>query len=316
MPPKKLNKPKRLPAKKVRATSSQNARNYSTAAHEDALLGLTDPFSSHAATARYPDQGSGKSLTFQQRIQLSMTSTAAGSAALAINPKVNFSLLSPASIATNTVTWNGAWDPLGDVSTNLPNTYGLAYRPTSFGVRVANVLGATDSAGYLVIAKGGIPPPLPSGTTFNPSNFATWDSHPMTHGGEWHVVSNPRSADAYAMKLVTEYNLNTNLGDPTWETVYLFVSGTKVASVALHVEIYINYEYVAKEDAVIAQMASPQPLLNIPLQTAVNAVQSTHPPSHKGAQAVVQNFIKREGKKALVKHVIPFVAKKAVGLLA
>lgn len=316
MPTKKLIKPKRLPAKKVRATSSQNAGNYNTSAHEDALLSLTDPFSSHAATARYPDQGSGKTLTFQQRIQLSQGSTAAGAAALAINPKVNFSILSAASIATNTVTWNGAWDPIGDVSTNLPNSYGLAYRPTSFGVRIANVLGATDSAGYVVIAKGGIPPALPSGTTFNPSNFATWDSHPMTHGAEWHVVSNPRSANAYDMKLVSDYNLNSSRGDSTWETVYIFVSGSKASSTVLHIEIYINYEYVAQEDAVIAQMASPQPLLNIPLQTAVNAVQTSHPPSHKGAQAVVQNFIRREGKKALVKHVIPFVAKKAVGLLA
>jgi len=168
----------------------------------------------------------------------------------------------------------------------------------------------------LIIAKGGRPPALPSGTTFIPSNFASWDVHSMVQGGEWHALSLPRSSNGYDFKDVTTTNANNSSGDDTWETIYVGVQGSAASGTALYAEYFINFEYTAQEDAVIAQLAVAQPVMNVSMQTAVNHVQSNMPPSHRGSTAIVSSFLKKETKKALVKHVIPFLAKKGVALLA
>lgn len=280
--------------------------------HESTLIGLTDPFSSEASGARYPDQGAGKTLTFQQRLSITGTSDAAGKVAISFNPRVNFPYIVSASIVGSTAEW--PIDYSGDVSTNLINTYGNMYRPTSMGLRIANTLSATESAGFIIIAKGG--PAVRSGTTtFNPSNFSSWDMHPMVHGGEWHATAHARSSNAYSFKDMSLTGSNAGTADDTWESIFVFISGSKASSSIVIFELFLNYEYVADEDAPIAQLALPQPVMNIPLQTAVNEVQSSHPPSHKGPTSVVRSFIKKEAKKALLKHVLPFAAKKATQLL-
>ncbi len=307
-----------LPRKK-KSTSTQKSKQRTTvntgaSTHEATLVGLTDPFSPEAANARYPDQGAGKTMSFQQRLAFSLTTDAGGAGAAMLTVKPNFLYLLSSSVSGNTVTWAGTYDAGGDVTTNLVNTYGLSFRPTSFGARIANNLGATDSSGHIIIAKGSAVTGIPTGTTFIPSNFNTWEVHPMVHGGEWHTVGAPRSASAYAMASVAGY---TNTSDPlnTWDSIYVYVTGTKASTAVLYLELVVNFEFITKEDAIIAQLAEPQPVYNAPMITAINEVQSNHLPSHKGGQSVVRSFLKREAKKALVKHVIPFVAKKATALL-
>jgi hypothetical protein len=313
MPKLKLNKPVRRLARATRAPRSRNpGPPPNTSEHESTLTGLTDPFSAEAHDARYPDQGAGRTLTFTQKFATTITTDGAGAGAFACNPKVNFPFIKSTNIAGTVVTWPATWDAGGSIGGNLVNTYGRSYRPTSCGVRFSNLLSATTSSGYLVIAKGGIPPAVTGNTTISPQGFVGYDVHPIQHGGEWHTVSHPTSAKGYTMKDLTEFNTNTGLADDSWETIYLFVVGSAASTAMLYVELVINYEYTAQEDATIAQMAAPQPVLDIHMQTAVNHVQSQHPTSHKGAESVIKGFIKREGKKALLKHVIPFVAKKAI----
>lgn len=237
---------------------------------------------------------------------------AEGEVALCFNPKINYPVLQSTGVVGNVVTWGVAWSQ--NVSTNLPNTYATQYRPISMGVRIYNTLSAIDSAGYIVFAKGGRAT-VSTTTTFNPSNFSSYEAHPMKHGGEWHMVSAARGANAYSLKSPSDFNTTTSAGDDTWESLYLLVQGTKPSSVPLFIEVVWTVEYVPAEDAPIASMAVPQPVLNIGMQTAVNHVQSQHPAVHKGPTSSVKAFIAREGKKALVKHVIPFVAKKAVAAL-
>jgi hypothetical protein len=129
-------------------------------------------------------------------------------------------------------------------------------------------------------------------------------------------VGNPRGSDAYNFKDVSSYNTNTYPADDSWETVYVAVFGSKISSNVLFFEVYVNFEYTPVEDAPIAQLAVAQPVLDVQMQTAINAVQGAHPTSHKGSQAVVKSFIKKEGKKALLKHVLPWVARKATMALA
>jgi hypothetical protein len=307
-PAKKATKPQ-----PKRATRTAQLRGIRMENHDDTIIGLTDPFSGQAANARYPDQGSGKTLTFQQRMATPLTSSASGTFAFAINPKVNFPYIFSNTITGSVVTWPATYNATSDFSTNLINTYGKTYRPTSVGLRITNLLSATNSSGYVVIAKGG-PPVLGSTTTFNPANFSSWDMHSYVHGGEWHTTAHPRDSSAYEFGKVTDYNTNTQ-EDVSWETVYVFASGLPNSTSSMMFELFINYEYTALEDAPIAQLAQPQPILDINMQTAINAVQNSHPPSHKGSTEKVKGFIKREAKKALLKHVLPFAAKKATQLL-
>jgi hypothetical protein len=283
-------------------------------AHEETLTGLVDPFSDAAANARYPDSGAGRTLTFQQRQTFLLGTDANGIISLVVTPKFNFTTLYQASAAGQVVTWPATYSALGDTSTSLINTYGTAARPTSIGVRISNTLSATDAAGYLVIAKGG-PPTVSSTTTFNPSNFSSYDIHPYEHGEEWHTVAAPRGDSAYVMVERAAFDSNTDVPLQGWESIYIALFGSKAGVTAGIVEIYTNYEYVASEDAPIAQLAVRQPVLNVGMQTAINEVQSAHQGSHKGGTHIVKAFLKKEGKKALLKHVLPFVTKKATQLL-
>lgn len=313
MPQLKLKKPKPRPAKAGRATRSQNPGT-STAHHEAILVGLTDPFSEEASRARYPDQGAGRTLTFTQRMSVTLTTDANGIVTASATPKPSFPWITQASAVGTTTTWPATFNAAGDFSASLINTYGTSFRPTSYGVRVLNLLSATNASGYLILAKGG-GITLSSTTTFSPNNFTTWETHPLQHGGEWHMVGLPRSATAYTTQAVASFNTNTAAGLGAWETIYIAAYGLPASTAALQVEMVFNFEYVAAEDAPISALAEPQPVFDPQMQVAINAVQSAHPPSHKGARSVVSNFVKREAKKALVKHVIPFVAKKATQVL-
>ncbi len=278
--------------------------------HESTLIGLTDPFSPEATNARYPDSGAGRTLTFTQKYAVQMSTDVNGNTADVFRPTNNYNVLVKSSIAGTVVTWPAAFII---TNTGLLNTYGIKYRPTSMGLRVVNTLSATDSSGYLVLAKGG-PPPLTGTTTFDPANFTSYDILPLVHGGEWHMTCNPKSANAYDF---TDLSTSGTSGNDlaTWESLYVGLFGSKASASPLFVEVYINYEYVPVEDAPIAQMAAPQPVLNVQMQTAVNSVQANHPNHHVGPRSVVKNFIKKEARKALTKHVLPFVAKKGAALL-
>lgn len=309
MPKLKPNKPKPRPAKTGRATGSQNS-GPNHAHHENVLVGLTDPFSPEAASARYPDTGAGRTLTFTQRMNVSVSSDANGTITFAVNPGASFPWVQQTSAAGNVTTWPATKNASGNFNSNLLNTYGQTFRPTSFGIRVLNTLSATTSSGYLIIAKGGVFT-LGGTTTFSPNNFTSWETHPYTHGGEWHAVGLPRSAAAYDFVPVVTYNQNNSQSLESWETVYVACYGLPASASPMLLEVVLNYEYVALEDAPIAQLAAPQPVFDPQMQVAINAVQAAHPTSHKGARGIVSNFVRREAKKALVKHVIPFVAKKA-----
>lgn len=138
----------------------------------------------------------------------------------------------------------------------------------------------------------------------------------MKHGGEWHAVLSPRSSNAYDMVPISSYNTNVQAPLDTWDTLYVAVYGGPASAGTVAVEVILNLEYTVAEDQPVAQLARPQPILNIPMQTAINQVQSQHPTSHIGSKQVVTAFVKKEARKALVKHVFPFVAKKALAALA
>lgn len=307
---------KKAGKKAVKATAKAMRDNLHVSAApalENILHGLTDPFSEHAARAQYPDQGAGKTMTFTIKNTYTLaTLLTTGSCAFALSVKPGYSGLTATSMSGTTATWAATFAPSN--ASALINTYGRTYRPISAGIRIANNLSATNSSGYLIVAKGGSM--LPSGVTvIDPNVFSSYDLHPMEHGAEWHVVACPRSSNAYDFQAVsgsTSTSVETN-----WETIYVAYFGgpTSGPTSALFLETVLTFEYTVDEDAPIATLAVPQPIMDTGMMTAVNAVQSAHPNSHKGPRQVLTNFAKKEAKKALSKHVLPFVAKKAAVLL-
>ncbi len=284
-----------------------------TSHHEEQLIALVDPFSPNAGQAKYPDQGSGRTLTFQQRYAQTISSTAGGFAAFSINVKPNFPFLMQNGVAGTTVTWATTYTD--DQGSNLINTYGETYRPISVGLRILNLLSATNSSGYVVIAKGGAPPLGPGTTQINPNNFASWETHPNGHGDEFHATSHPFNANSYGFGSVAAYKTNT-AQDNSWENIYFYASGLPNSASCFFVELFINYEYTTKEDSPIAQLATAQPVMDVNMMTAVNSVQSTLPTSHRATSGGTRAKIKQEAKKALLKHVLPFAVKKATQFLA
>lgn len=309
---KKKTSIKRKPSKKTAALrltrTPVGTPQVDSSSHAETIIGLTDPFSEFASDTRYPDQGSGKTLVTQQRYLINVSSGVSGSQVFAFNPKPSNSGISASGIAGTTITFPAFYNQ-GDFTGDLLNTYGLSYRVTSFGVRICNVLSATNCAGYLVLAKGGVVP-LGSSTTFNPVNFASFDIHSLEQGGEWHMTSHPRSAQAYDPDLVATGIVNT-YSDDSWETCYVYLAGAPASVQCLVIEVVLNFEYSAKEDAPIASIARQAPPMDVTIQTAVNHVQNSLEGSHKASTSQLSAKIKRETKKALVKHVIPFLAKKA-----
>jgi len=295
--------------KTVKVRSAPKAPDLSS--HEETIVGLTDPFSEFSSDTRYPDQGSGRTLVTQQRYLCNPTANASGIVAIAFNPKPSWSGITGSTYAGNVVTWTANYNQ-GDFSTvqDLVNNYGQSYRICSMGVRIANTLSATNSSGYLVIAKGGTVP-IGAGltTTFNPVNFASYDLHPVAHGAEWHATLHPRSAQAYDPDLVATGVSNT-YGDDSWETLYIFATGLPASSTPFAIEVVINIEYTCKEDAPISGLARQSPMMDVSIQTAVNHVQNSLPNSHVNSKARVSALIKSEAKKALIKHVLPFAARK------
>ncbi len=278
-----------------------------TSEHEDLLTGLADPFSPEAGSAQYPDQGAGRSLTYQQRTTFSVTTDANGCMVFAFNPKVSYNYLAQSSLAGSVVTWPANWS--GNYMSDLVNSYGYSYRPTSFGIVISNILSATNCSGYLIIAKGG-PPPLSSTTTLSPANFTSWNTYPLRQGAQWHATAHPRAANAYQFETLGLTQASSAAADDRWETVYIAIIGAPATTGAVVIDIYANMEYTVEEDGTIGALAKPQPVMSIPIQTAVNHVQSALDGDHHR----LRETIKRETKKALVKHVIPFVAKSATKL--
>jgi hypothetical protein len=312
---KKQNKPaKRTTAKRALRSVAKFATQTLLdvpAEHDKMLTGLTDPFSDEAAEARYPDAGAGSTLCQRSKATTTFVCDANGAAAQAWGANFSFPQIPSSAVSGTTVTWAAA--KTIDWSSTLLMTYGHYGRPTSFGIRLVCTLSATDSSGYLVIAKGG-PPVLGGTTSFSPLNFSTYEMHPIKHGGEWHATLRPRSSAAYELTQVAAAT-NTQQANPYWETVYIGVFGCKASSSPLFCEVIGNYEYSTLEDAAIASLAVPQPILNIPMQTAINQVNSDHNGIHVGGKSEVKNAIKKVAKKALVKHVLPFAVKKGKQLL-
>lgn len=232
---------------------------------------------------------------------------AAGAYTFAYDANFCYPVTYASAVTGTTATWNAT--KFGNWSTNLLNTYGRTARPITIGVRIVNTLSATDSSGYLVLAKGGRAT-LGGTTTYDPVNFTHYEVHPYTHGGEWLTTLRPLGGDAYQMIPKAGYDTDTSVSLASWEILYVGLFGSKASATPMLVELVSNFEYTPAEDAPIAALAAPQPVLNVPMQTAVNQVQSDNTFAHVGSRDSHKAKLKTIAKKALVKHVLPFAARK------
>lgn len=283
--------------------------------HHDDLCGITDPFCPHARGARVPDSGSGRTATEQIRfVQTMKGATDATSAAMAVCPKTNFPFLRD---NTSADAWSSTFAANGNV-TSLCNTSGREVRIVSAGVRIVSLLSATDSKGSLAIARTSVPQLVSTAVQTSPNYYTSYEIHPIGPSTEMHMIFHPTSNQSNDFNDLNDTGIqsSTDPYPPGWDTIVLRAEGVPKNVDIFRVEYVVNVEFTVKQGSAFQSITEPQPLYNPQMLVARNAVHNSVNHVMKGAADKAKSHLKQEAKKALTKHILPFLAKKGAALLA
>lgn len=305
-------KPKPVPQAKPRPKPRQQAQGGMDGSHHEhhkTLCGLTDPFCEHAKLAKVPDVGAGNTFTESVRWIATLTSDASGIVSAAFVPKVDFPMLEDVSGA-----WNTTYTNMTNPGT-LINVNGKNCRVTTYGIRIVSLLSAVDAKGVLAIASG-FEPVFSTPVLTSPDGYSTYDIHGIGASSEWHVVGKPTGSESTDWAAVASHNAGTEGAIPGWNALYLLGTGLPATTASFRVELVTNFEYTFSDtSAYLQKFTTPQPIYNPQMLVARNEVMNGMNAVIKGGSTVAKKHLEDHAKKALVKHVLPFLKKKAVGLL-
>jgi hypothetical protein len=279
--------------------------------HHNTLCGLTNPFCEEAKNAKLPDTGAGSSFTEAIRWVGGLTADSNGDLAAQFIPRMDAPLL----ISSDMINWNGNTNWL-QATNSLANTYAEKIRVTTYGIRIISLLSAVDAKGSVALATGAQSDPV-TPVRFSPDYYAKYDLHGISAASEWHMIGKPTSSAATDMVEVTS-DLYDNSGTPIpgWNNLFILCEGLPANTNCLRVEVVINFEYTIKTTTPLGKLQTPQPVFNPAMLTARNEVMNELHHVVKGGKASIEAHAKKEAKKALVKHVLPFLAKKGTKLAA
>ncbi len=277
--------------------------------HHSTLVGLIDPFSPEALTAKVPDIGAGATMTEQVRFAATITSDASGLAYFAVVPKVDYPLLEDVAGA-----WAAAYSNAVN-STSLVLGYGQLARITSYGLRFVSLLSATDAKGAIRLCTGPAPV-LSAAVVTSPDAYTEYDLHGIADDTEFHMVGKPDGAESLDWSLVS--NIDGNLDSPAegWMCLYVLATGLPVSTACLQLEIVVNVEFKPLPGLTINKLCTPQPVYDPQMLVARNHAHNNIKNVVKGAGHALNGHIKKEAHKAIVKHVLPFLQKKGSKALA
>lgn len=305
----KLSPKQPQPAKLRRAASGAPIRGIPQGHHDD-LCGLTNPFCDQAKHAKVPDIGAGTSFTEQVRFDATLDSRVDGSCYACIAPKVNNVLLR--NQAVTPTLWNTFYDTTS--SNSLVSTYGGSGRIVTYGVRIVSLMSATDSKGSIALAAGLSPS---GGVTVltNADAYSHYDLHAIGPSSEWHMIGKPLGSESTDYVDLSVYDGTTETSIPGWNSLFILGEGLPVNSPVLRLEIVINYEYSFQTDSGLRKLQSDQPVFNPSMLSARNEVMLRANHVVKGAKSSLEAHVKSEAKKALTKHVLPWIAKRGAAML-
>jgi hypothetical protein len=277
--------------------------------HYQSLEAITNPFCEGAKRAKLPGVGAGSTMSEQVVRTGTIVSNGAGNAAIEFSDKPNCPTL-VADGPSNVLTYSTAWS---DAVDSLCYLYGDQYRVVSYGVRLMSLLSATDSKGVIKLRRGS---PIDAGaiSDVSPDAYTHTDIHAIGPNSEFHMIARPMNVETMNFETVSNYSTTSSNPVGNWECLFVHLEGVPPDTSCFYYELFTNFEYIFKPASLLSKLQSPQPVSNPAMLSARDHVQSSMT-NHKGGAAVVKAAIKREGKKALTKHVLPFLLKKGSELL-
>lgn len=279
--------------------------------HLNLVAGLTDPFCETARGARIPDQGASRTVTECVQFMIPIITDAAGNGALAFQPNPKFPVMLATSYdsGTSAFTLGANFEEVTSNTASAPRG-----RIVTYGIRIISLLSATNASGQIILAKTS--QVLPGGDLIvNPQHYSEFEPFPLEHGGEWCAVAHPRGSEYSDWSDFKGTTSSAPFGEDQLDCLVVMVLGSQNAQSVVSVELTMNTEFVVLDSSTMAQYARDQPVYSPQLQVAANHVQSNHSGLIKGAKAKLTKEFKSHAGKAVRKHILPFLEKKALQVL-
>lgn len=297
MPTKKTLKTARSRPAKVaqRRAQTLNAPDVPSP-HEAALEGLVNPFSDLAQGAMLPDMGNGRSLTERIAIELPLTTDANGNVILFFQPSVSYQEMTTTVSSGSPVTAT-----CGAAFTVTPSNLTKSQenvRTVSFGARLYTTLSATEAAGRVVLAKCG-PIAVNQVVNVNPNTFNAWESHPLSHGQEYALVSYTTGTEQLDWQ-PPQASVDTALVG--LETLCIYITGAPASVTVGYVETILHAESQVSASSTLAPLTKKQPVYHPAMFTAVDEARGQHNGLFRGAKEAVLRELKGHVKRSAAKH--------------
>lgn len=175
---------------------------------------------------------------------------------------------------------------------------------------------ATDSKGVIAVGRQTYAPLVSTTAQSSPSYYTEYDIHPIGPDTELTVVFKPVGSDVNDWHELAALSSDTDPTPANFDTVVFHVSSGPASTPVFRVEYVVNVEITLAPASAFQQLAEPQPIYNPQLLVARNEVYNNMDHIIKGAKDKAKAHLKQEAKKALTKHILPFLAKKGAALLA
>jgi len=212
-----------------------------------AVCSNSNPFCPEAYGAKYYDENSVRSLTYQERTLFSLDTDAAGTCAYAFSMGAR-AARSQGTVVAGTIT---AWGAYADT-----NFYGTAaageYRVVSAGFRYRTTQPWTEAKGVLVIQEH--PNDPTSVTTIGVGNLRQGSNATMfaVRDADVYFIHKPQGMFS------TSYTPIGNTGAlSSWSSAVVGIVGGAASANAGYIEVITNYEYTAVASTAYSTMATP-----------------------------------------------------------
>jgi hypothetical protein len=260
--------------------------------HVMGVCTLTDPFCPAAKNAKWTDGTCGNTLTEQFRGNVSLSSSANGTALICFAPGAPFGY-NNATAGPSSATFAATYTTYK--TTSLLATYGGDFRIVSFGIIARTTASATNASGVVTFGT------TTAATVSSIVGYGTelYDEvavKAIQPGMEFSWISQPRGSDARAFLPQTAATPASTID---WTSLFVEVVGAGASLPLLNFEWFLNIEFLPIPQSAITALAKPNPPKSTHAETAVSHVHSS-----------LGSFI--EGG---VKHVEEAVAKSATTAL-
>lgn len=259
-----------------------------------AVCSFTDPFCVASVGSRWPDVSSSPTIPIRVDCLHTITTNAAGTAAVTFTPSFPYGILL-ATVAGTTATNLANYADYDPNLTAFLAANALQYRVVSFGIEVIPVVATMTNQGYFIVAE--VPGRRPPGNAYvTPST--TYPNVIVSNlvGDKVAFISRPQGNSSFDM---TNMNTTTTYNE-TWSSVTVMVSGANPSSTVLMVRIRANLEYESLNANIYGTTAKPSQSNNF-LTDIVSRVRANMEPIIKGGAEAAEKKVMSWAADALMR---------------